>query len=58
MKIYLMRVEQVCDVTGFRKPTIYEWMRKGTFPRPIKIGRSARWASNDIEDWINGQISH
>ncbi|MFP5974805.1 MULTISPECIES: helix-turn-helix transcriptional regulator [Enterobacter] len=33
-----MRIEQVCFAIGFRKPTIYAWMRKRTFPKPIKIG--------------------
>jgi prophage regulatory protein len=47
-----MRIEQVCFSTGFKKPTIYEWMRQGKFPRPIKIGRSARWPSSDVEKWI------
>ncbi|WP_369064277.1 helix-turn-helix transcriptional regulator [Enterobacter sp. MALB-1] len=51
-----MRIEQVCFATGFKKPTIYEWMRKGKFPRPIKIGRSARWPSSDVEKWIAEKI--
>jgi prophage regulatory protein len=51
-----MRIEQVCFVTGFKKTTIYEWMRKGKFPRPIKIGRSARWTSCDVERWITDKI--
>ncbi|WFO54912.1 AlpA family phage regulatory protein [Raoultella planticola] len=33
-------------------------MRKGTFPRPVKIGRNVRWSSGEIEAWINGHISH
>ncbi|EMC9754395.1 AlpA family phage regulatory protein [Enterobacter cloacae] len=56
MNTTLMRIEQVCFVTGFKKPTIYEWMRKGKFPRPIKIGRSARWPSCDVERWIAEKI--
>ncbi|MGC6028789.1 helix-turn-helix transcriptional regulator [Enterobacter kobei] len=51
-----MRIEQVCFATGFKKTTIYEWMRKGKFPRPIKIGRSARWPSCDVERWIADKI--
>jgi prophage regulatory protein len=52
-----MRIEQVCFSTGFKKPTIYEWMRQGKFPRPIKIGRSARWPSSDVEKWIAEKIA-
>ncbi|MDA0854377.1 MAG: AlpA family phage regulatory protein, partial [Proteobacteria bacterium] len=28
----------------------------GQFPQPIKIGRSSRWRSSDVEDWIQRQI--
>ncbi|HAV2044604.1 TPA: AlpA family phage regulatory protein [Klebsiella michiganensis] len=58
MKIYLMDLKQVCEAIGFRKTAIYGWMRKGTFPRPVKIGRNVRWSSSEIEAWINGHISH
>ncbi|HED2725851.1 TPA: AlpA family transcriptional regulator, partial [Klebsiella pneumoniae] len=50
--------KQVCEATGFRKTAIYDWMKKGTFPHPVKIGRSVRWPSDEIEEWINGHISH
>ncbi len=58
MKIYLMDLKQVCEATGFGKTAIYKWMGKGTFPYPVKIGRSVRWPSNEIEAWINGHIFH
>ncbi|HBR1737091.1 AlpA family transcriptional regulator [Klebsiella pneumoniae] len=58
MKMYLMGLKQVCEATGFRKTAIYDWMKKGTFPHPVKIGRSVRWPSDEIEEWINGHISH
>ncbi|WP_373444086.1 helix-turn-helix transcriptional regulator [Klebsiella variicola] len=58
MKIYLMDLKQVCEATGFGKTAIYKWMGKGTFPYPVKIGRSVRWPSNEIEAWMNGHIPH
>ena len=56
--MYFMDLKQVCEATGFRKTAIYDWMKKGTFPHPVKIGRSVRWLSGEIEEWINGHISH
>ena len=47
MKIYLMDLKQVCEAIGFRKTAIYGWMRKVTFPRPVKIGRNVRWSSRE-----------
>ncbi|HIE9589808.1 AlpA family phage regulatory protein [Klebsiella pneumoniae] len=51
-------MKQVSEATGFGKTAIYKWMGEGTFPHPVKIGRSVRWPSNEIEAWINGHITH
>jgi predicted DNA-binding transcriptional regulator AlpA len=32
---------------------IYDWIEKEGFPKPLKIGRSARWIKKDIEVYIN-----
>ncbi|MCQ4969197.1 helix-turn-helix transcriptional regulator [Atlantibacter hermannii] len=47
-----MDLKEVCHVSGFKKTTIYKWMKDGKFPSPIKLGRSVRWSSSDIEEWI------
>ncbi|EOT1547405.1 helix-turn-helix transcriptional regulator [Citrobacter freundii] len=31
----------------------YALIKRGLFPRPIKIGRSSRWRKNDYEMWLN-----
>jgi predicted DNA-binding transcriptional regulator AlpA len=38
---------------GLHKTTIYGLIRDGKFPRPIKIGDSSRWLSDELEAWIN-----
>lgn len=53
----LMPIDKVCDATGYKTSTIYEWMRKGKFPRPIKRGRSVRWPSDEVYAWIEEQIT-
>lgn len=53
----LMPISAVCAATGYKKPTIYEWMRKGKFPRPVKNGRSVRWPSSEIDAWIKDKIT-
>jgi len=47
-----MDLKEVYRATGFKKTTIYKWMKEGKFPRPTKIGRGVRWSSSDIEEWI------
>ncbi|MCY4178537.1 MAG: AlpA family phage regulatory protein [Endozoicomonadaceae bacterium] len=32
--------------------TLYNWISKGLFPRPVKIGpRAVRWKLSDLEEW-------
>lgn len=34
------------------KQTLYDWMEKNNFPKPIKIGRRVYWKKNIIETYI------
>jgi len=42
--------------TGFKKTAIYSWVKKGTFPQPVRIGRSARWSLEEVEAWIQNKL--
>lgn len=56
----LLNINTVLDYTGFKKSTLYKWISENRFPKPITIGnsRSVRWIDNDVERWINEQISN
>lgn len=49
----LLPLPAVQAEVGLHKTTIYGLMRDGKFPRPIKIGDSSRWLSDELEAWIN-----
>lgn len=49
----LLRYREVENVTGFRRSTIYFWMSKGLFPKPLKIGRAIAWRERDIQKWMD-----
>lgn len=49
----LLRYREVEEVTGFRRSTIYFWMSKGLFPKPLKIGRAIAWRERDIQQWMD-----
>ncbi|ELY2920577.1 AlpA family phage regulatory protein [Cronobacter sakazakii] len=53
----LMPISAVTEVTGYATSTIYEWMREGKFPRPVKNGRSVRWPSSEVDAWIKEKIT-
>jgi len=51
----LIRIGNVCGITGLSVPTIYRLMTKGTFPRPVKITASARaWKLSEVTAWVDG----
>ena len=49
----LLPMPAVQAEVGLHKTTIYGLIRDGKFPRPIKIGDSSRWLSDELEAWIN-----
>jgi len=47
------RVGDVKKIVGLSKNTIYRQIKKGNFPKPIRIGtRAVAWRSSDIQNWI------
>ncbi len=48
----LIGLNQLEATVGFKKSKLYELIHEGTFPKPLKIGRSSRWRSTEIEAWI------
>ncbi|MCY4508395.1 MAG: AlpA family phage regulatory protein [Acidobacteria bacterium] len=52
MEQVILRQGEVTRVTGVPKGTIYRWIEKGTFPRPVRLGpRAVGWRRTDIEKW-------
>ena len=53
----LLRRPQVEARTGISRSTIYLWMEKGDFPRPVKLGaRLVAWRESDITAWLDSRI--
>jgi prophage regulatory protein len=53
-----LRCTAVVAVTGIPRSTLYELIKRGLFPRPIKLSeRMAAWSSNEISDWQQRRIA-
>ncbi len=53
--LYTIRTVQA--ITALGRTKIYDLIRKGEFPAPIKLGaRTARWHSSLIDAWLKAQI--
>lgn len=49
---YLTRKE-VTSYVKVTRQTLYAWMRKGIFPRPIAVtNRKNLWRKEDIDKWM------
>ena len=53
----LLRINQVLEITGLGRSTIYARVAQKSFPEPIKAGqRASRWIESEVTDWIEVQI--
>lgn len=53
----LLRLPEVCTLVGMGKSSIYEGVKSGTFPAPIKLSRRAVcWPAAAIDAWITERI--
>lgn len=52
----LLRRPEVESLTGLSRSTLYEWMKRGEFPQPVKLGtRLVAWRKSDIGEWLESR---
>lgn len=48
----LFRLQQIEDITGLKKSSIYAGMKAGTFPACVRLSvRAVAWRESDIAAW-------
>ena len=53
-----LRLEEVLKMCGKSRSSLYEAIKEGTFPPPIKLqSRSSAWVSSEIQHWIQTCIA-
>ena len=49
----ILRMPEVCELTGLGKSTIYKKLSEGSFPAPVRLGpRAMGWMTRDIVGWL------
>jgi prophage regulatory protein len=43
---------EVIKRTGFSYPSLWKWMRAGTFPMSFVVGNKTAWAEHEIDAWL------
>jgi prophage regulatory protein len=52
----LIRRPEVEARTGLSRSTIYDWMKRGEFPQPVKLGaRLVAWRESDVTEWLESR---
>jgi len=50
----IVRLNHVCFQTGLSKSTIYDKIKQGNFPKPVRLGaRAVGWRQSDVDGWID-----
>lgn len=53
----LLRLPDVEALVGLRKSSIYDAVKRGEFPAPVKLSRRAVcWPASAIDAWITDRI--
>jgi len=55
--LHVLRLPQVCELTGLCRSMVYQMEAEQRFPRRIKIGtRAVGWLEGEILSWLSARI--
>lgn len=54
----IIRLPKVKELVGLGKTAIYDKIKEGAFPKPIKLGRASGWLEGEVQQWIGQQVEH
>lgn len=53
----LLRRPQVQQRTGLLRTTLYEYIKDGEFPAPVRLGtRAVGWLESEVSEWIHARV--
>jgi len=54
----LLRMPDVIARVGLRRTAIYDMVKLGTFPAPVKLGRRCvAWPSDAVDAWVRAKVA-
>lgn len=58
MSVVFLKRPEIEKRTGLKRSTIYEKIKAGTFPKPVKLGaRAVAWPEAEVDAWMEERIS-
>jgi len=53
----ILRRAEVEAKTGFKRAHIYQLVKEGKFPKPLRLGiRAVGWDSVEVDQWITDRL--
>jgi prophage regulatory protein len=54
----ILRLPEVCALTGLGRSFIYQLQADGRFPQRIKLGaRAVGWLEDEVEQWVGDRVA-
>ena len=50
-KIRFIDLDEVMDMVGLSRSTVYEKIKEGVFPAPVKQGYLSRWVESEVREY-------
>lgn len=58
-EVQILRLPQVCKVTGLGRSMIYKLESQHRFPSRVRIGlRAVGWVESEVQFWLTSRIAH
>jgi prophage regulatory protein len=55
--LQILRLPQVCKVTGLGRSMIYQLEAERRFPRRVRLGlRAVGWVESEVQGWLASRI--
>ena len=45
----LLTLQDLCSKTGVHRSSVYRLVRRGEWPKPLKLGASSRWLATEVD---------
>lgn len=53
-----LRIDEVTQLTGLARTTIYDKTRANTFPLPVDLGGNKKaWLESEVRNWMQERIN-
>ena len=53
----IWRLKKVMEQTGLGRSSVYNFIKAGTFPKPVPLGgRAVGWLASEVEGWLQDRI--